>query len=55
MTDLVDRMTSRRTSSEAMTPAKRGPRQPPDTFHQIITVATLDGHTRITRIEKAPS
>ncbi|WP_280231227.1 hypothetical protein [Nocardia cyriacigeorgica] len=31
------------------------PGEPPDTFHQIITVATLDGHTRITRIEKAPS
>ncbi|MBF6425395.1 hypothetical protein GV791_26370 [Nocardia cyriacigeorgica] len=31
------------------------PGEPPDTFHQLITVATLDGHTRITRIEKAPS
>ncbi|MFE3441414.1 hypothetical protein ACFXNW_00120 [Nocardia sp. NPDC059180] len=31
------------------------PGEPPDTFNQMVTVATLDGHTRITRIEKAPA
>lgn len=29
------------------------PDQPPTTFHQIVTVATLSGHTRITRIATA--